>query len=201
MPSIHARHSTDSNGKAKSQFFIGQRIVKQPANGVITLVGSGDGLYRHVEWYRSCNVSGVYYIYERDGATYFDLLRYKEKHYPMDNEIIIRHSDLMSHDFEKEPVSCVDFDSCDPFERVARKEGLTIEGLFHNNISVVALTFTSRAGVPSSHLAQLVHSKERVQSAITLDVLRRLFPQYKYELLRYRGVGITPMYTIVGTLR
>jgi len=201
MPRVHARHSTDSNGKAKSQFFVGQRIVKQPVNGIVALVGSGVGLYRHIEWYRSCNVSGIYYIYERDEATYFDLLRYKNKQYPTNNEIIIRHGDLMSHDFEKEPVGCVDFDSCDPFERVARKEGLTIEGLFLNNIRVVALTFSSRTGSGNAALASYVHSKKNTQAEIAIDVLARLFPQYKYELLRYRGVGHTSMYTIVGTLR
>ena len=208
----HRNHRTFSEGKLKSQafqepYFRGMGLV------VLYLVGHAEELQRHVEFFRGLGYI-KHIIYELDTDLAEDLQAKKYELYPNDPNIIIRCGDAMDHNFYKEPVDCINFDT------MARIEELVAHVLggydialrkMYDHCPVVSLSATARTSdrEPVTRLGLWLGLERTVaesikQQDIMVMFLQKILPEFTFSALSYTGVSNPftgtgcPMMTIVG---
>lgn len=202
--------NTNSVGKHKSEEFQ-EPFFKNAGSSILLLVGSADGLQRHIE-NSILNGFDQIYIYERVKEVY-DTLVDKANQLYSNNPFIrihIHKEDALNHDFQEHPIDVVDFDSCDCLETAFKEtEGKkNISTLFGFKIPIVSMTFSLRSPSVEYLVSQRI-LLELPANTKTKDVilakLKKEFQGYEFSSMSYLGKGWAPgnrggapMCTIIG---
>ena len=185
--------STYTRGKAKSEILL--RPYWSICNSMALLVGDESGLQRHVNNAPNANVQ---YIYELDDEVVSGL-EAKHAELKLGENIKIIHDNLFLHDFEKNPVDGIDFDSQLTIRTyMSMDHTLTLDPLFKYAKKVVAVTCTSRDNRGVYGLRTYFGINNWETTNIVFEAFKKRYIDYSFQVFPYRGVGHTPMYHVVG---